>query len=207
MLDAPQTVQNFITLARKGYFNGLQIHRVVPNFVIQDGDPRGDGSGGPGYSIRDELNDRPYLRGTVGMALSGPDTGGSQFFITHSPQPHLDAKYTVFGQVVNGMEVVDKIQQLDVIQRVRIWDGKRDALKSNPVQAKTGATVAPVFGGTRTVTASCRPFSFRPSLLSLPLCLSPPSCGIRLRGAFSVSQRRCHLARRRCACRRSTLRC
>jgi cyclophilin family peptidyl-prolyl cis-trans isomerase len=124
VLDAPQTVQNFVTLARKGYFNGLQIHRVVPNFVVQDGDPRGDGSGGPGYSIRDELNDRPYLRGTVGMALSGPDTGGSQFFITHSPQPHLDAKYTVFGQVVQGMEIVDALQQLDVIQRIRIWDGK-----------------------------------------------------------------------------------
>ena len=124
VLDAPQTVQNFIALARRGYFNGLQIHRVVPNFVIQDGDPRGDGSGGPGYSIRDELNDRPYLRGTVGMALSGPDTGGSQFFITHSPQPHLDAKYTVFGQVVQGMAVVDALQQLDVIERVRIWDGK-----------------------------------------------------------------------------------
>jgi len=124
VLDAPQTAQNFITLARKGYFEGLQIHRVVPNFVIQGGDPRGDGSGGPGYSIRDELNDRPYVRGTVGMALSGPDTGGSQFFITHSPQPHLDAKYTVFGHVVSGMDVVDRIQQLDVIQRVRIWDGK-----------------------------------------------------------------------------------
>jgi cyclophilin family peptidyl-prolyl cis-trans isomerase/HEAT repeat protein len=124
VLDAPQTVQNFVALARKGYFNGLQIHRVVPNFVVQDGDPRGDGSGGPGYSIRDELNDRPYLRGTVGMALSGPDTGGSQFFITHSPQPHLDAKYTVFGQVVQGMEIVDALQQLDVIQRIRIWDGK-----------------------------------------------------------------------------------
>jgi cyclophilin family peptidyl-prolyl cis-trans isomerase/HEAT repeat protein len=124
VLDAPQTAQNFITLARKGFFNGLQIHRVVPNFVIQAGDPRGDGSGGPGYSIRDELNDRPYVRGTVGMALSGPDTGGSQFFITQSPQPHLDAKYTVFGHVVSGMEIVDRIQQLDVIQRVRIWDGK-----------------------------------------------------------------------------------
>ncbi len=124
VLDAPQTTQNFITLARKGYFNGLQIDRVVPNFVIQGGDPRGDGSGGPGYSIRDELNDRPYVRGTVGMALSGPDTGGSQFFITHSPQPHLDAKYTVFGRVVNGMDVVDRIQQLDVIERIKIWDGK-----------------------------------------------------------------------------------
>jgi cyclophilin family peptidyl-prolyl cis-trans isomerase len=124
VLDAPQTVQNFITLARRGYFNGLQIHRVVPNFVVQDGDPRGDGSGGPGYSIRDELNDRPCLRGTVGMALSGPDTGGSQFFITLSPQPHLDAKYTVFGQVVQGMDVVDGLRQLDTIERIRIWDGK-----------------------------------------------------------------------------------
>jgi cyclophilin family peptidyl-prolyl cis-trans isomerase len=124
VLDAPQTTSNFMALARKGFFNGLQIHRVVPNFVVQDGDPRGDGEGGPGYSIRDELNDRPYLRGTVGMALSGPDTGGSQFFITHSPQPHLDAKYTVFGQVVNGMEVVDRIQQGDTIQRIRVWDGK-----------------------------------------------------------------------------------
>ena len=124
VLDAPQTVQNFIALARKGYFNGLQIHRVVPNFVIQDGDPRGDGSGGPGYTIRDELNDWPFVRGTVGMALSGPDTGGSQFFIMHSPAPHLDGKYTVFGHVVNGIEVIDKIAPLDVIERVRIWDGK-----------------------------------------------------------------------------------
>jgi cyclophilin family peptidyl-prolyl cis-trans isomerase len=124
MLDAPLTARNFITLARKGYFNGLRIHRVVPNFVVQDGDPRGDGTGGPGYTIRDELNERPFLRGTVGMALAGPDTGGSQFFITHSPQPHLDARYTVFGQVVNGMEVVDRIQQGDTIQRVRVWDGK-----------------------------------------------------------------------------------
>jgi cyclophilin family peptidyl-prolyl cis-trans isomerase/HEAT repeat protein len=124
VLDAPQTSANFMALARKGFFNGLQIHRVVPNFVIQDGDPRGDGGGGPGYTIRDELNERPYLRGAVGMALDGPDTGGSQFFITHSPQPHLDAKYTVFGRVVKGMDVVDRIQQLDVIQRVRVWDGK-----------------------------------------------------------------------------------
>ncbi|MGH9408301.1 MAG: HEAT repeat domain-containing protein [Vicinamibacterales bacterium] len=124
VLDAPQTCQSFMALARKGYFNGLQIHRVVPNFVVQDGDPRGDGSGGPGYTIRDELNGDPYVRGTVGMALSGPDTGGSQFFIAHSPQPHLDAKYTVFGHVVKGMDVVDRLQQLDVIQRVRIWDGK-----------------------------------------------------------------------------------
>jgi cyclophilin family peptidyl-prolyl cis-trans isomerase len=124
VVEAPQTSRNFMALARKGFFNGLQIHRVVPNFVIQDGDPRGDGTGGPGYTIRDELNMRPYLRGTVGMALDWRDTGGSQFFITHSPQPHLDARYTVFGHVVNGMDVVDQIQQGDVIQRIRVWDGK-----------------------------------------------------------------------------------
>ena len=124
MLDAPQTSHNFITLARKGFFNGLAVHRVVPNFVVQDGDSRGDGEGGPGYSIRDELNERPFLRGTVGMALSWKDTGGSQFFIMHSPAPHLDARYTAFGHVVNGMDVVDKIQQGDVIQRVRVWDGR-----------------------------------------------------------------------------------
>jgi len=125
VLDAPMTVENFIVLARKGYFNGLTIHRVVPNFVIQDGDPRSDGEGGPGYTIRDELSEQPYLRGTVGMALDPwRDTGGSQFFITHSPQPHLDAKYTVFGRVVAGMDVVDRIQQWDVIQRVRVWDGQ-----------------------------------------------------------------------------------
>jgi HEAT repeat protein/cyclophilin family peptidyl-prolyl cis-trans isomerase len=125
VLEAPLTVENFLTLARKGYFNGLSVHRVVPDFVMQDGDPRGDGEGGPGYTIRDELNQRPYLRGTVGMALDPwPDTGGSQYFITHSPQPHLDAKYTVFGRVVEGMDVVDQIQQWDVIRRVRIWDGQ-----------------------------------------------------------------------------------
>jgi cyclophilin family peptidyl-prolyl cis-trans isomerase/HEAT repeat protein len=124
VLDAPQTTRNFMVLARKGYFNGLQVHRVVPNFVVQDGDPRGDGEGGPGHTIRDELNERPYLRGTVGMALAWRDTGGSQFFITHSPQPHLDGRYTVFGHVVNGMDVVDRIQIGDVIQRVRVWDGK-----------------------------------------------------------------------------------
>lgn len=123
MLDAPLSVENFVTLARRGFFNGLRIHRVVPNFVVQDGDPRGDSEGGPGYTIRDELSQLPYLRGTVGMALDWADTGGSQFFITHSPQPHLDARYTVFGRVVAGIEVVDRILQWDTIQRVRIWDG------------------------------------------------------------------------------------
>ena len=123
VLDAPLTVDNFITLARKGFFNGVAIHRVVPDFVVQDGDPRGDGEGGPGYTIRDEINQRPYLRGTVGMALDWQDTGGSQFFITHSPQPHLDGRYTVFGHVVNGMDVVDRLVPGDVMRRVRIRDG------------------------------------------------------------------------------------
>lgn len=123
VLDAPLTVDNFVTLARSGYFNGLQVHRVVPNFVVQDGDPRGDGTGDPGYTIRDELHEGTYARGTVGMALAGPDTGGSQWFITHSPQPHLDGRYTIFGHVVAGMEVVDALQVGDTVIRIRIWDG------------------------------------------------------------------------------------
>ncbi len=123
VLDAPLTVDNFITLARRGFFDGLSFHRVVPNFVVQGGDPRSDGEGGPGYTIRDELNQRPYVRGTLGMALDWADTGGSQFFITQSPQPHLDAKYTVFGRVLSGMDIVDRMQPGDVIRRVRIWDG------------------------------------------------------------------------------------
>lgn len=123
VLDAPLTVANFIALARKGFFRNNAIHRLVADFVVQAGDPRGDGEGGPGYTIRDELNELPYLRGTVGMALDWEDTGGSQFFITHSPQPHLDARYTVFGRVVNGMDVVDRLVQWDVIRNVRIRDG------------------------------------------------------------------------------------
>jgi len=124
VIDAPLTVDNFTTLARKGFFDGLPVHRVVPNFVVQTGDPRGDGEGGPGYAIRDELSEAAYVRGTVGMALDWADTGGSQFFITHSPQPHLDAKYTVFGRVISGMELVDQIEPGDIIRRVRIWDGE-----------------------------------------------------------------------------------
>jgi len=123
ILDAPMTVANFVALARKGFYDGLAIHRVVPDFVVQDGDPRGDGEGGPGYTLRDEINMRPYLRGTVGMALDWEDTGGSQFFITHSPQPHLDGRYTVFGHVLEGMDVVDQLRVGDVIRRVRIRDG------------------------------------------------------------------------------------
>jgi len=123
VVEAAVTTQTFIELARAGFFNGLRVHRLIPNFVIQAGDPRGDGGGGPGFSQRDELSPLPFLRGTVGMALSGPDTGGSQFFITLSPQPHLDARYTVFGHVVAGGDVLDQVALWDVIDRVRIWDG------------------------------------------------------------------------------------
>jgi cyclophilin family peptidyl-prolyl cis-trans isomerase/HEAT repeat protein len=116
--DAPLTVDNFVQLARKGYFNGQVIPRVVPNFVVQAGDPRGDQNGGPGYQIRCEINEAPFERAAVGMALSGKDTGGSQWFVTHSPQPHLDGGYTVFGHVVRGMDVIDNIARGDVIRQV-----------------------------------------------------------------------------------------
>ncbi len=115
---APLTVMNFVALAEKGYFDGTPVHRVVPNFVVQDGDPTGTGNGGPGYEIRDELNTLPYTTATVGMALSGPDTGGSQWFVTQAPQPHLDGGYTVFGSVVAGMDVVLRIEQGDRIARI-----------------------------------------------------------------------------------------
>ena len=119
--EAPLTVDNFVKLARSGYFNGLEVHRVVPNFVMQDGDPRGDGNGGPGWSIRCEVNMLPFDRGAVGMALSGKDTGGSQWFVTHAPQPHLDGGYTVFGHVNNvDMKVVDNIVRGDKIISVKI---------------------------------------------------------------------------------------
>ena len=115
--DAPLTCVNFLQLAAQGFYDGLLFHRVVPDFVAQGGDPRGDGAGGPGYQIRDEINRHRYVRGAVGMALSGPDTGGSQFFLTLTPQPHLDGGYTVFGEVVSGMEVADQLQQGDRIER------------------------------------------------------------------------------------------
>jgi cyclophilin family peptidyl-prolyl cis-trans isomerase/HEAT repeat protein len=118
--DAPGTVSNFTDLARTGFYNGLTFHRVVPDFVIQGGDPRGDGWGDPGYNIRCEYNPLHYSRGTVGMALSGKDTGGSQFFITQSPQPHLNGRYTIFGQVTEGEDVVDTIEVGDIIQEIQL---------------------------------------------------------------------------------------
>jgi cyclophilin family peptidyl-prolyl cis-trans isomerase/HEAT repeat protein len=110
---APNTVANFLALAHSGFYNGLTFHRVVPDFVVQGGDPRGDGWGGPGYTIRSEFSRRPYERATVGIAHSGKDTGGSQFFVALSPQPHLNGRYTVFGEVIRGMEVVDLLQPGD----------------------------------------------------------------------------------------------
>jgi len=124
VVEAPLTTASFLSLARRGFYDGLSFHRVEPGFVVQGGCPRGDGNGGPGYALRCEITRRAYGRGAVGMALSGKDTGGSQFFITLSPQPHLDGGYTLFGQVVDGMDVVDRIRPGDVIERVTVWTGE-----------------------------------------------------------------------------------
>jgi cyclophilin family peptidyl-prolyl cis-trans isomerase/HEAT repeat protein len=118
--EAPITVLNFVRLAEKGFYDGLTFHRVEPNFVVQAGDPRGDSWGSPGYSIPSEYNPISYMRGTVGMASAGKDTEGSQFFITYSPQPHLDGRYTVFGQVEQGIEIVDVLKEGDVMELVAI---------------------------------------------------------------------------------------
>jgi peptidylprolyl isomerase len=118
---APFTVMSFLKLAtQRAFYRGLVFHRVVPNFVVQGGDPRGDGWGGPGYSIRSEFSTRTYETGSLGIASSGKDTEGSQFFITQSPQPHLDGRYTNFGRVVSGMDAVDKIRVDDHIFDVKI---------------------------------------------------------------------------------------
>ncbi len=119
-LEAPRTVQNFVQLAEKGFYDGIRFHRVGPNFVAQAGCPIGNGWGGPGYAIRCEYSPIPFERGTVGMAHAGKDTGGSQFFVAHSRQPHLDGRYTVIGRVIRGMDVVDSIEIEDVIQKVKI---------------------------------------------------------------------------------------
>ncbi|MGD9778574.1 peptidylprolyl isomerase [Methanomethylovorans sp.] len=120
--DAPKTVANFEKLIKQGFYDGLTFHRVIPNFVIQGGCPKGDGTGGPGYTIKCETkgNPRKHGKGALSMAHAGKDTGGSQFFITHSPQPHLDGVHTVFGQVIEGMDVVNKIKPKDVMKKVTI---------------------------------------------------------------------------------------
>jgi cyclophilin family peptidyl-prolyl cis-trans isomerase len=118
--DAPKTVENFTQLARDGFYDGLVFHRVIPDFMIQGGCPRGDGTGGPGYSFEDEFNDHPVARGYLAMANSGPDTNGSQFFIvTTDAAPWLDGKHTVFGRVNSGQDVVDRISLVERDSRDR----------------------------------------------------------------------------------------
>ncbi len=119
---APKTVNNFVFLAREGFYDGVTFHRVISNFMIQGGDPTGTGRGGPGYQFADEFAGNPlrHERGVISMANAGPNTNGSQFFITHGPQPHLDNRHTVFGKVTAGHEVVDAIQQGDTMLRVTV---------------------------------------------------------------------------------------
>ena len=125
--EAPNTVANMISLIEKGYYDGLNFHRVIPDFMIQGGCPHGTGTGGPGYDFDDECasNRRHDSAGVLSMANAGPGTNGSQFFITHGPTPHLDGKHTVFGKVTEGQEVVDEIKQGDVMQTVVVLQ-KRD---------------------------------------------------------------------------------
>jgi peptidyl-prolyl cis-trans isomerase B (cyclophilin B) len=121
---APKTVNNFVFLAKEGYYDGLLFHRVISNFMIQGGDPTGTGRGGPGYKFEDETKGNPNKHGTgsLSMANAGPNTNGSQFFITHAPQPHLDGKHTVFGKVVEGQNIVDAIRQGDAMTKVTITE-------------------------------------------------------------------------------------
>jgi peptidyl-prolyl cis-trans isomerase B (cyclophilin B) len=119
--DAPKTVENFVTLAKKGFYDNLTFHRVVSDFVVQGGCPKGDGTGGPGHTIKAEFNKQKHVRGSVAMARSQhPDSAGSQFYITYGATPHLDGNYAVFGRVVSGMEHVDRIKQGDRMKSVAI---------------------------------------------------------------------------------------
>jgi cyclophilin family peptidyl-prolyl cis-trans isomerase len=119
--EAPITTKNFITLAEKGFYNGLTFHRVIRRFMIQGGCPKGNGTGGPGYTIKDEFHLKlRHTKGAVSMANAGPNSGGSQFFITEEPQPHLDGKHSVFGQVTEGQNIVETIKQGDKILKVTI---------------------------------------------------------------------------------------
>jgi peptidyl-prolyl cis-trans isomerase B (cyclophilin B) len=119
---APVTVNNFVTLAKDGFYDGVTFHRVISNFMVQGGDPTGTGMGGPGYNFKDEFSGNPLTHetGSLSMANAGPGTNGSQFFITHSPQPHLNGKHTVFGKVTSGQDVVDRIAQGDIMLKVTV---------------------------------------------------------------------------------------
>jgi len=118
--DVPLTVNNFVFLAREGFYDGTTFHRVIPGFVAQGGDPTGTGTGGPGYTFADEFTDQTHVAGALSMANAGSNTNGSQFFITYTPQHHLDGKHSVFGQLVNGMDVLEEIEQGDTIVRITI---------------------------------------------------------------------------------------
>jgi peptidyl-prolyl cis-trans isomerase B (cyclophilin B) len=120
--EAPNTVSNFVFLARDGFYNGTKFHRVIPDFMVQGGDPEGTGRGGPGYKFADEFKGNPHKhqRGSLSMANAGPNTNGSQFFITHIKTDWLDGKHTVFGQVRSGQEIVDSVKQGDVLKSVTI---------------------------------------------------------------------------------------
>lgn len=121
---APNTVANFVDLAGKGFYNGLLFHRVIPGFMIQGGDPEGTGKGGPGYTIDDEISSLKHEAGVISMANRGPNTNGSQFFITQTAQPHLDGKHTVFGKVIEGQDVVCRIEPNDPIINISIVEKK-----------------------------------------------------------------------------------
>ena len=124
---APLTVANFVNLAQRGFYDGLNFHRVIPDFMVQGGCPQGSGTGGPGYKFEDEAsNGARHERGVLSMANAGPNTNGSQFFITHVATPWLDGKHTVFGKVVEGMDIVDKVAQGDLIKSVK-FEGDVDA--------------------------------------------------------------------------------
>jgi peptidyl-prolyl cis-trans isomerase B (cyclophilin B) len=118
--DVPMTVNNFVFLARDGFYDGLTFHRVVSDFVVQGGCPIGDGTGGPGYRFDDEITEHTHVAGALSMANSGANTNGSQFFITYTPQHHLDGHHSVFGQLVEGMDVLESIEQGDVMIRITI---------------------------------------------------------------------------------------
>jgi peptidyl-prolyl cis-trans isomerase B (cyclophilin B) len=120
--DAPVTVNSFVSLARKGFYNGLTFHRIIPGFMAQGGDPTGTGSGGPGYKFQDEFSSRTHQAGSLSMANSGPGTNGSQFFICYAPQPHLNGKHTVFGQLTQGMDILTQLANGDKMTEVIITE-------------------------------------------------------------------------------------
>ncbi len=154
--NAPITVNNFVFLAREGYYDGLSFHRVINNFMIQGGDPTGTGSGGPGYKFEDEVdpksNPNRHTTGSLSMANSGPRTNGSQFFITHAPQPHLDGKHTVFGKVLVGQDVVNAVRTGDKMISVRIETKTEQPMAAKQYSSKPTMQIDPAKKYTATIT-------------------------------------------------------